>query len=188
MSNRTKQTVLKEFSQLKPIDERIQILASSISQIPFDGQLIYDFKPRSGTQAERLWKMNKFSERQQIAWQYFCDDMNMADGKSGSVVSPYGDYVEKSDDGDFKVPVAYMNAPRRRLERLLAGEILSRRERALLSDLAQDHLRGDSSLTLEAIGLFKSGYKDKVSARAAGVAHVQNLMDRLADFYDRISY
>jgi hypothetical protein len=188
MSNRKRQTILKDFSQLKPIDERIEILASSISQLPFYGQAIDDFKPKGGTQTERLWKMHKLTERQQIAWQYFCDDMNMAEGKSGGVVSPYGDYVEKSDDSDFKVPVAYMNAPRRRLERLLAGETLSRRERALLSDLAQDFLRGTSGLTLENIGFFKSGYKDKVSARAAGVAHVQNLMDRLADFYDRISY
>jgi hypothetical protein len=189
MSNRKRQTVLKDFSQLKPIDERIEILASSICRLPFYGQLINDFKPRSGTQMERAWKMNKLTERQQIAWQYFCDDMNMAEGKSGGVTSPYGDYVEKSDSGDFRVPVAYVNSPRRRLERLLlAGEVLSRRERALLSDLAQDYLRGNSSLTLESIGLFKSGYKDKVSARAAGIAHLQNLMDRLADFYDRISY
>jgi hypothetical protein len=54
---------------------------------------------------------------------------------------------------------------------------------ALLSDLAQDYLRGNSSLTLEAIGLIRSGYKDKVSARAAGVVHVQLLMSRLATYY-----
>jgi len=182
MSNRTKQTVLKEFSQLKPIDERIQILASSICKITFEGQMLDDFKPRTGTQAERVWKMQKFDDRQQIAWRYFCDDMNMAKGKSGAVTSAYGDYVEGGDDKDFKRPVAYANQELLRLEHLLMN-FLDRRERALLSDLAQDYLKGTSSLTLEAIGLIRSGYRDKVSARAAGVVHVQLLMSRLASFY-----
>lgn len=176
------QKVLKEFAALKPIDERIQILASSICQLTFKGESLDDFKPRSGTQTERVWKMQKMDDRQQIAWRYFCDDMNMAKGKSGGVTSPYGDYVEKSDDADFKRPVAYANQALLRLEHLLM-DFLDRRERALLSDLAQDYLKGTSSLTLEAIGLIRSGYRDKVSARAAGVVHVQLLMNRLANFY-----
>lgn len=177
-----KKTVIKDFSQLKPIDERIQILASSICQITFEGQMLDDFKPRAGTQTERVWKMNKLEDRQQIAWRYFCDDMNMAKGKSGGVSGSYGDYVEKSDVGEFKRPVAYANQALLRLEHLLM-DFLDRRERALLSDLAQDYLKGNSSLTLEAIGLIRSGYRDKVSARAAGVVHLQKLFDRLASFY-----
>ena len=62
-----KKTVIKDFSQLRPIDERIQILASSICQITFEGQMLDDFKPRAGTQTERVWKMNKLEDRQQIA-------------------------------------------------------------------------------------------------------------------------
>jgi hypothetical protein len=182
MTTRKRQTVLKDFSQLKPIDERIEILASSISKLHFKGEALDDFKPRSGTQTERVWRMNKLDDRQQIAWRYFCDDMVMAKGKSGGVCGGYGEYTDKGNDSEFKRPVAYANQALLRLEHLLM-DYLDRRERALLSDLAQDYLRGNSSLTLEAIGLIRSGYKDKVSARAAGVVHVQLLMSRLATYY-----
>jgi hypothetical protein len=60
---------------------------------------------------------------------------------------------------------------------------LERRELALLSDLLQDHLNAKSSLQLETIGLVRSGYADREAARVAGVVHIQNLLSRLAAFY-----
>lgn len=181
MSNRKRQQVIKDFSQLRPVSERIEMLSVGIYQIVFRGEANEDFKPERGTQVFRAWKMQKLDARQQIAWQEFLDDVRLAKGKSGSVCSSYGEYTDKSETNDFKIPVAYENSHSRRLGRLF--EQLNRREFALLVDLTQDALRGNSSLQIETIGLVRSGYSDKVSARAAGVVHIQNLLDRLADIY-----
>jgi hypothetical protein len=126
--------------------------------------------------------MKKLDERQQIAWQMFLDDVMLAHGKSGGVSSSYGEYHDKGHGDDFKVPTAYANVYYRRIEQLI-GQHLSRSERALLVDLLQDTLRGNGSLQIETIGLVRSGYQEKVSARAAGVVHVQCLLDRMASFY-----
>lgn len=185
MSKRTtankKQKVLRDFSELKPIENRIQMLAIGIYQIQFRGEANDDFRPKNGTQVHRVWKMQKLDERQQIAWQLFLDDVLLAHGKSGAVCSSYGDYHDNGS-GDIKVPTAYTNKYYDRLEHLLTRYLL-RSERALLVDLLQDTLKSNSSLQLESIGLIRSGYQDKVSARAAGVVHVQNLLDRLASYY-----
>jgi hypothetical protein len=177
-----KQTVLKDFSQLKPVEKRIELVAAGIYQIAFKGQALEDFRPKHGTQVERIWKMMKLDERQQIAWQQFIDDVMLAHGKSGPVTSAYGEQTGRGDGSDFKVPTAYVNKHYQTLERLL-DRFLSRRERALLAELVQDTLRGNGSMQIETVGLVMSGYADKASARAAGVAHCQSLLSRLADFY-----
>jgi hypothetical protein len=178
-----KQTVLKDFSQLQPVvEKRIELVAAGIYQIAFRGQALDNFQPKQGTQVHRIWKMTKLDERQQIAWQQFMDDVNLAHGKSGSVTSAYGEYADKGNGNEFKVPTAYVNKHYQNLEMLL-DRFLSRRERALLAELTQDTLRGNSSMQIETVGLVMSGYADKASARAAGVAHCQALLSRLADFY-----
>jgi hypothetical protein len=177
-----KQKVLRDFSELRPLEKRIELVASGISQIVFKGQVNEDFRPREGTQVHRVWKMTKLDERQQIAWQQFCDDVNLAHGKSGSVCSAYGEATDRGDGSDFRIPTAFSNTYYRRIERLLT-QFLDRKERALLYELLQDTLKANSSLSLEAIGLLRSGYSDKVSARAAGVTHIQCLLDRLAAYY-----
>jgi hypothetical protein len=171
---------LKDFSDLRPIDKRIQLVAAGIYQIAFRGEANSDFMPKAGTQVHRCWKMTKLSERQQIAWQEFIDDVNLAEGISGKVTGGYGEYTDRGSDG-FKVPRATINAQYKRLERLRG--YLTRHELALLSELLQDHLNGKSSLQLETIGLVRSGYNDKDAARVAGIVHIQCLLDRLSSFY-----
>src|SRR5690606_5803264 len=186
MSKRTtankNQKVLRDCSELKPIENRIQMLAIGIYQIQFRGEVKEDFRPKNGTQVHRVWKMCKLDERQQIAWQLFLDDVLLAHGKSGAVCAAYGDYHDNGNGDEFKAPTAYTNRHYDNLERLLMTH-LSRSERALLVDLLQDALKGNSSLQIETIGLIRSGYSDKVSARAAGVVHVQTLLSRVADFF-----
>jgi hypothetical protein len=178
----TRQTVLRDFSELKPIEKRIELLAQGIYQIAFKGEANEDFRPMRGTQVERVWKMMKLNERQQVAWREFMDDVLLAAGKSGAVTGGYGEYQDKPNDGEFRAPVAYVNVHYRRVERLM-DQCLTRSERALLVELLQDSLKGNSSVQLETIGLIQSGYSDKVSARAAGVVHVQNLLNRIAAYY-----
>ena len=180
-SQPAKKRILKDLSQLRPVNERIEMLSVGIYQIVFRGIADEDFKPEKGTQVFRCWKMQKLDARQQIAWQEFLDDVRLAAGKSGNTTSSYGEYTDRSETNDFRIPVAYENSHKRRLNRLF--DQLDRREYALLVDLTQDTLRGNSSLQIETIGLVRSGYSDKVSARAAGVVHIQNLLDRLADIY-----
>jgi hypothetical protein len=179
---KAKAKVLKDFSELKPVDKRIELVAAGICQIVFKGEMNDDFKPKQGTQTHRMWKMGKLSLRHQIAWRYFNDDILTAHGKSGKVGSSYGEYTDHGGGDGFRVPVAYSNAPMRRLEDLLA-RFLDRRERALLVDLWQDTVKGDSSLQLETIGLILSGYKHEEYARVAGIVHVQGLLARLATYY-----
>lgn len=178
----TPQKVLKDFSELKPIEKKIELVASGIYQIAFKGVKNPDFAPKNGTQVHRCFKMEKLSERQQIGWREFSDDVALAFGKSGGVVSAYGETTNRGDGSDFRAPKTFTNPAYRRIERLLR-DFLNRRERALLYELLQDELKGNSSLQLETIGLLRSGYADKVSARAAGVVHCQLLLERLADYY-----
>lgn len=179
-----KAQVLKNFSDLQPVErQRIELVASGILQLAFKGVANRDFEPKVNTQVHRTWKMAKLDERQQIAWQSFCDDVRLAYGKSGSVCGSYGDQIDNGSGDGMKIPKAFTNTYYRRIEKLLT-EFLDRHERALLYALLQDDLRGDASFDLETIGIVRSGYsKDKVSARAAGVVHVQTLLSRLARYY-----
>jgi hypothetical protein len=178
-----RRAVLKTFSELKPVEQdRIALVASGISAIVFKGEAIESFKPREGSQINRVWRMLKLDERQQIAWVQFADDVALAYGKSGAVCAAYGEQVAQGDGSELKIPRAKTNVYYRRIERLLT-EYLTREERALLYELLQDALKANSSLSLETIGVLRSGFSDKTSTRVAGVVHVQTLLSRLAAFY-----
>jgi len=180
MSKPKPQTVLKEFSQLKT-EERIELTAFAVFQVVHRGERERAFQPRAKTLVHKIWNAGRLSLRQQRAWFKFVDDFHKAEGKSGSVSASYGDYTDKSDDGDFKVPTAYTNAYYQKISRICNA--LSRREYALLKDLVQNELKATDNIKLEIIGLMRSGYQDKNSARVAGVVNVQLLLDRIADEY-----
>lgn len=171
----------KDFSVLQ-VEQRIELLAAKICEHHFRGQTLQSQRPRQGTQVDRIWKMVRLDRRQQTAWRYFCADIEAAEGKSGPVTSSYGEATDQGNGADFRIPVARENASMTRLKHLFMNH-LDRHERALLSDLTQDYLRGSGHITLESIGLFRSGYRDEESARASGVTHVQNLLSRVAGFY-----
>jgi len=183
MSVRQGKKIIKDFSELKVV-ERIQLSALGIYQVMHVGKADEIYKPRQGTQVFRVWKMGKLSARQQRAWQSFRKDVDEALGASGSVTGGYGEYTDRGSADGFKVPVAYTNVAYQRLDDIYSRH-LGRHERALLRDLLWNDLRADDTLQLEIIGFVRSGYsgKDKDSARASGVTHVQNLLDRLADYF-----
>lgn len=172
-------TVGKDFSVLKP-EERIEMTAFAVFQLVHKGEKEQAFQPRANTLIRRIWETGRLSMRQQRAWHKFTSDFDNARGKSGPVTSGFGDYTDRSEDG-FRVPTAYENAPRLRVNAIC--DRMTDREYALLKDLLQDYLKGTGNIRLELIGLMRSGYPDKNSARVAGVVHVQTLLDRVADFY-----
>lgn len=172
---------LKDFSSLKQ-EQRINLLALRIYQIQsvFRGHKERAFEPRQNTQVHEVWGLEKLSIRQQQGWKKFRQDFDNAEGKSGSVTAAYGEYLG-SGDGET-IPTAYVNDAYQRIHSIFT-RFLDRREAALLHDLLQDDLRSGTELKLEYIGLIRSGYTTDVEARAAGVVHVQNILDRLASFY-----
>lgn len=176
-----KPQTLKDFSELKPIEERIALTARGIMQLAFRGVAMPEWQPKSGTQVARVWEAEKLDERQQIAWRTFLDDVMTAEGISGKVAGSYGEYTDKSGGNGFKIPRAHVNAQFKRLEGLWT--FLDRSERALLSELLQDTFHGKSSLKLETIGIVRSGYQAKEASRVAGVVHIQCLLSRLGTFY-----
>lgn len=173
--------ILKDFADLQPIEDKIALVATELYVVAFKGEAIASFAPEPKTQVHRVWAMGKLEERHQIAWQTFMDDVRLAKGKSGKVTGSYGDFVNRSDEGDFRIPTAFACNYFRRVERLFIS--LSRRQRWLLLNLLQDTLKAKCSITLETIGITRSGYKDKDNARTAGVVHLQTLLDAVADFY-----
>ena len=182
MSKRiAKQTVLKDFRELE-VQKRIDMLSVRIYQLQFRGEQDSFFEPKKKTEIYRVWQMGKLEHRHQRAWKKFREDVDQAFGKSGGVTAPYGD--ERGDGNDReKMPTAYTNDAYRRLEYIF-DKFLSWRERWFLYDLLQNDLRNGTDLKLEFIGLMRSGYTEEEKARAAGVVHVQNLLDRLADAYN----
>lgn len=179
----TKPRVYKDFSQLKPVEARIEALAAQIYQIAWSGEAIEHYKPRVETQMFRVWRMEKLDRRQQMAWKQFRDDIDRATGKSGAVTAAYGEYKDESSFGPSdRMPVAYTNQSYERI-RDIFYRYLGRRDKALLYDLLRDDLQKGGELNVETIGVVRTGYRDKASARAAGVVLIQSLMDRLADYY-----
>ncbi len=178
-----KQTVLKNFSQLKQ-EQRINLLALRIYQIQsvFQGHRERAFEPRQNTQIHEVWGLEKLSIRQQQGWKMFRQDCDNAEGKSGSVTAAYGEQISDHDGNEFRAPVAYTNEAYRRIHTIFT-RFLDRREAALLHDLLQDDLRNGTELKLEYIGLIRSGYTDANEAKTAGVVHIQTLLDRLASYY-----
>lgn len=184
MSKRTtakKKIVLKDFSELKT-DERIDSLAMSLFQVVHRGEKETAFEPRKGTQLWRVWDNNKLDIRQQRAWRQFRRDCDAAEGKSGGVCGSYGEFIDTGDDGDFRVPIAFVNAAYKRVEHILMS-YLDRHDRALLADLVQDDMNSSKKLTLEIIGVIRSGYKNENDARIAGIVNIQTLLSRLASYY-----
>ncbi len=183
MSKRTtakKKIVLKDFSGLK-VEDRIDSLAMSLLKVVHRGERETAFEPRKGTQLHRVWAANKLDIRQQMSWRAFRRDCDMAEGKSGGVTIRYDDVVD-SDGTSVKVPVAFMNNAQRRIEHILLV-YLDRHDRALLADLYQDDLNASKKLTLEIIGVIRSGYKNENDARVAGIVNIQSLLSRLASYY-----
>lgn len=173
--------ILKDFSELKPIEQRIEAAALGLFQLAFRGSTNPDFKPKDGTQVHRIWRAGKLTERQAIAWQAFIDDVNLAHGKSGSVTAAYGETIQSGNGDGLRAPTAFTNIYYERLQRLFR-ECLTREERALLYDLLQDTLRR-SSFRIEDIGWLGSGYKNDPTALASGTTHCQCLLNRLCSFY-----
>jgi hypothetical protein len=126
--------------------------------------------------------MKRLDHRQQRAWALFYKAFEAAEGHSGGVTSGYGEYSDCGSGSHEKVPKAFTSQSLKQIEHIFRT-YLTRSESKLLYDLLQDYLRCSGNLTLEAIGLIRSGYKDDGDARASGVTHVQNLMTRLADYY-----
>lgn len=184
MSKRTtanKKIVLKDFAELK-VEERIDTLAMSLLKVVHRGEKETAFEPRKGTQLHRVWASNKLDMRQQRAWRQFRRDCDAAEGKSGGVCGSYGEFIDKGDDGDFRVPTAFVNAAYKRVEHILMS-YLDRHDRALLADLVQDDMNSSKKLTLEIIGVIRSGYKNENDARIAGIVNIQTLLSRLASYY-----
>ena len=175
------QVVLKDFKSLK-VEERIDALAISLLKVVHRGEKETAFEPRKGTQLHRVWLAGKLDIRQQRAWSAFRRDCDAAEGKSGAVCSSYGEYHDKGQGDEFKVPTAYTNEAYRRVEYILM-RYLDRQDRALLADLVQDDMSANKSLTLEIIGVIRSGYKNEKDARIAGIVNIQNLLSRLASYY-----
>jgi hypothetical protein len=176
-----KQAVLKDFAALK-IEKRIELSAIGIYQIVFRGEADRTWEPRKGTQIHRVWKMQKLDVRQQRAWKKFRDRVDASRGKSGGVTSPYGEQVGDGDPTD-RMPKAYTNKAYDEVMYIFE-RYLGRRESALLWDLLQDDLKSGTALQLEFVGLLRSGYVNSDDARTSGVTHVQNLLDRLADYFN----
>jgi hypothetical protein len=139
-----------------------------------------EFQPRKGTLMHDLWQGKRLTLRHQRAWQHFTVDLYNASGKSGPVVSSYGD-GGSAPKTDFKLPTARVNAEYRRLERL--GSTLIREESILLRDLISDEVQCPGFIKLEVLGFATNGYKDDAQARAAGAARVTCLLEKIASFY-----
>ena len=174
------QVVLKDFKSLK-VEERIDALAISLLKVVHRGEKETAFEPRKGTQLHRVWLAGKLDIRQQRAWSAFRRDCDAAEGKSGAVCSSYGEYTDREHERET-IPTAYTNEAYRRVEYILM-RYLDRQDRALLADLVQDDMSASKKLTLEIIGVIRSGYKSERDARVAGIVNIQTLLSRLASFY-----
>lgn len=164
------------------VEQAISRVAVSIYETGFVAARRDDFKPRAGTLMAQLWQHKRLSERQQRAWFAFTSDLYGAAGKSGPIVSGYGDGTRSTNPSEFKAPVAHVNAQYRRLERLVAT-FTAREERALLGDLIQDELQRRGDLHLERIGLHISGYANADQARSSGTTAIHMVLARIASFY-----
>ncbi len=176
-----KQTVLKDFSQLK-IEKRIELSAIGIYQLVFRGEMERAFEPKKGTEIHRVYKAKRLDLRQQRAWKLFRDDVDKAAGKSGSVCSSYGEQTDHGNGSEFRIPKAFTNKHWDKVKWIFRS-YLTPDEAKLLWDLLQNDLTGNSVLRLEFIGLIRSGYAGEDEARVAGTTHIQCLLNRLAYLY-----
>lgn len=173
--------VLKTLQDLQQ-EKRIELAAIGIFHLVFKGEKEYAFKPREGTQLHRVWSMKRLNLRQQRGWTKFLKDCDEAIGKSGGITSAYG-ALTGGGEPSGKTLVSYTNKAFDDVD-YIVNRYLTTRERTLLRDLIQDHLKATDNLQLEFIGWIMSGYSDPDNARTAAVVHIQNLGDRLATFYN----
>ena len=151
--------------------------------IMFNGEKDPFYEPKPGTIMHRLWKGSKLSFLHQKTWKSFVVDLREAAGKSGKTGSSYGEYSDVSSDG-YRVPVAFTNEAYERVTRLF-NHFLGRYERHLLRDLIIDEIQKPGHFELELLGLARNGYKNSDQARAAGIANICCLLDRMHDYYGR---
>lgn len=181
MSKRQSGKVLKEFSALKQ-QKRIDIAAFALYQLVFKGERERAFEPRAGTELHRVWKMGRLNLRQQRAWMKFRDDCDKAHGKSGGVTSSYGEQTGGNEPTEKRL-TAYENEEYRRVMHLVHSYLIFE-ERQLLQAMLQNDLKTGEHLSLELVGLIRSGYSDEGDARASGVTHIQTLLTRVASYYN----
>lgn len=178
------QKKLRSLSELQ-VTQAIDLAKVRIYQIVHNGQKDRYFAPKRGTQLYRVWNSKKLDIRQQTAWKRFTDHFQAAEGNSGKVTGSYGEYSGGDSEKTY-IPQAYANKPLEALE-FLYEQYLTREESALLRDLLREELQMHNDFTLEMVGLIRSGYKGTDEARIAGTVTVQNLLTRLATFYERYS-
>lgn len=162
-------------------EDEISRVAIGVYDTMFRASRDHDYRPREGTVMHELWQRKRLTQRHAMAWHQFCLDLDHSAGKSGSVVSSYGDAIQSSNAGDFRPPVAFANRQYIRLQALV--DRLTREEYTLLGDLTADYLRHGSELATANLGMHRNGFSGRDQAHAAGVAIVTCLMDRIADFY-----
>jgi hypothetical protein len=157
-------------------------ISVGIYKLMFCGEQERAFEPRPGTVMHKIWKMRKLNIRQQHTWARFVKDLRGAKGRSGKVCGSYAEFTNVSSSGD-RLPVALTNDEYKKIEAIFTVHI-GRRDALLLRDLVIDELQKPGHLQLELLGLAKNGYKNADQARAAGIATITSMIDRLADLYE----
>lgn len=158
----------------------INRVAIAVYELEFRGIKALDYKPRDGTLMHNVWKSEKLELRHQKAWAWFMRDVNEAAGESGKVTASYEQAVQVSGNKQWQ---AWTNREYDRVVRLCDEYLDRKKERPLLISLIMDEIQTPGVLQLERIGLCYNGYKDSAQARAAGIANICCLMDRIAFFY-----
>lgn len=169
-------------SKLATRQDDITRVAIAMLQTHFVAAKKEAFRPRAGTLMHKLWTERRLTERQQVAWHNFTEDLHGWRGKSGSVTSNYGESVGGGEPSDLKIPTAFSDFRRRRLDALV--NFLSPFERSMLTDLIADELEVKGLLDLEVLGLYFNGYKSGDMARATAVGKITYFLDRLSAFYN----
>lgn len=179
MSNRTRRKPKTEVA-VRDHSQEIAKVAMSVYAIEFQGIKALMYRPREGTVIHNCWKSEKLTMRQQKAWAKLVKDITEAAGESGKVTGSYEQAVQVSGNKSWR---AYTNREYDRVVQLCDHFLDRTRERPLLVDLIADEIHKPGVLHLERIGFHFNGYRDSSQARAAGIANVCALLDRVAVFY-----
>jgi hypothetical protein len=161
--------------------QEIGRVAVAVYEIEFRGIKALEYRPREGTVMFNVWKSEKLELRQQRAWSRFVADLQEAAGESGKVTASYEQAVQVSGNKQWS---AWTNREYDRVVRLCDEYLDRKKERPLLVALMMDEVQTQGVLHLERIGLHLNGYRDSAQARAAGIANVCALMNRIASFYE----
>jgi hypothetical protein len=180
MTTRTnrKSSAASAVSVIRP--DEIAKVAMSVYALEFQGIKAAMYRPREGTVIFNVWKSEKLTLRQQRAWAKLVSDITEAAGESGKVTASYEQAVQVSGNKQWR---AYTNREYDRVVQLCDHFLDRTKERPLLVDLIADEIHKPGVLNLERIGFHFNGYKDQAQARAAGIANICGLLDRLARYY-----